>query len=49
MGWAILVVIAYLPIFFQIFRRLRQLEDENRHLEKKVYELQTEIGLKKDQ
>ncbi len=32
MGWLIIVVIAYAPIFYRVHRRLNYLEDEVRRL-----------------
>lgn len=32
MMWAIIIILAYLPIFYRLHNRLRKLEDEVMHL-----------------
>ena len=40
LGWVLIIVIAYMPIFYRIHRRLNELEDEMRRL-KEVFERDT--------
>lgn len=48
MGWALLLVIAYLPIFYKMNMRIREVERKNEALEAKINELQSQQKKRND-